>query len=35
MSDNAKILFVVEGRKTERELVNRLSHVFGLSAEIV
>lgn len=34
MSDNAKILFIVEGRKTERELVNRLSHVFGLSAEI-
>lgn len=34
MSKGAKILFVVEGRKTEKELIKRLSEVFGFSAEL-
>ena len=34
MSEVSKILFVVEGSKTERGLINRLSEVFGFSAEL-
>lgn len=34
MSNGAKILFVVEGRKTEKELIERLSGVFGFSAQL-
>ncbi len=34
MSDRSKILFVVEGRKRERQLVERLAEVFGFSAEL-
>ena len=34
MSEGSKILFVVEGNKTERGLINRLSEVFGFSAEL-
>lgn len=34
MSERSKILFVVEGRKRERQLVERLAEVFGFSAEL-
>ena len=34
MSERSKILFVVEGRKRERQLVARLAEVFGFSAEL-
>ena len=34
MSRLPKILFVVEGRKTERGLVSRMAEVFGLKAEV-
>ena len=34
MSDRSNILFVVEGRKRERQLVERLAEVFGFSAEL-
>lgn len=34
MGNNSKILFVVEGERTERQLVNRLSKVFDVSSEI-
>ena len=34
MATSSKILFVVEGERTERQLVNRLSEVFDVSSEI-
>ena len=34
MSDRSNILFVVEGRKRERQLVERLAEVFGFSAKL-
>ena len=34
MGNTAKILFVVEGERTERLLVNRLSEVFDVPSEI-
>ncbi len=34
MDTPPKILFVVEGEKTERQLVNRLSEVFDVSSEV-
>ena len=34
MGGSSKILFVVEGEKTERQLVSRLSEVFSVSSEI-
>lgn len=34
MSERSKILFVVEGLKRERQLVERLAEVFGFSAEL-
>lgn len=34
MDTPSKILFVVEGKRTERQLVNRLSEVFEVSSEI-
>ena len=34
MDGTSRILFVVEGEKTERQLVNRLSEIFGVSSTV-